>query len=101
FPAAAIVEAQWAARERRLQRFVCEQPPYSMLVRAIEADVLPTCIEHDMGVITWSPLAGGWLSGRYRKDAALPASTRAERLPARFDMSLPANQRKLDAVDQL
>jgi aryl-alcohol dehydrogenase-like predicted oxidoreductase len=101
FPAAAIVEAQWAARERKLQRFVCEQPPYSILVRAIEADVLPTCIEHDMGVITWSPLAGGWLSGGYRKDAALPTSTRAERLPARFDMSLPANQRKLDAVDQL
>jgi aryl-alcohol dehydrogenase-like predicted oxidoreductase len=101
FPASAIVEAQWAARDRHLERFVCEQPPYSMLVRGIEADVLPTCARYAMGVIGWSPLAGGWLSGRYRKDGSLPASTRADRLPARYDLSLPANQRKLDAVDQL
>jgi aryl-alcohol dehydrogenase-like predicted oxidoreductase len=101
FPAAGIVEAQWAARDRRLERFVCEQPPYSMLVRGIEADVLPTCAGHGMGVITWSPLAGGWLTGGYRKDSALPSSSRAERLPARFDMSSPANQRKLDAADRL
>src|SRR4051812_25619738 len=101
FPASAIVEAQWAARERRLQRFVCEQPPYSILVRGIEGDVLPTCERHAMGVIPWSPLAGGWLSGRYRKGADQPGSTRADRLPARFDLSRPANQRKLDAADQL
>jgi len=72
-----------------------------MLVRGIEADVLPTCAGHGMGVITWSPLAGGWLTGGYRKDSALPSSSRAERLPARFDMSSPANQRKLDAADRL
>jgi aryl-alcohol dehydrogenase-like predicted oxidoreductase len=101
FPASAIVEAQWAARERRLQRFVCEQPPYSILVRGIEADVLPTCVRHGMGVIPWSPLAGGWLSGRWRKDAELPSSTRAERLPARYDLSQPANRRKLEVADQL
>jgi len=64
-PAPAIVEAQWAARDRRLQRFVTEQPPYSVLVRGIEADVLPTCAKYGMGVMTYSPLAGGWLSGRY------------------------------------
>ncbi|HYH90653.1 MAG TPA: aldo/keto reductase, partial [Solirubrobacteraceae bacterium] len=62
FPAAEIVEAQWAARDRRLQRFVCEQPPYSILVRGIEADVLPTCARHGMAVIPWAPLASGWLS---------------------------------------
>jgi aryl-alcohol dehydrogenase-like predicted oxidoreductase len=101
FPASQIVEAQWAARDRGLERFVCEQPPYSMLVRGIEADVLPTCERHGMGVIPWSPLASGWLSGRYRKDSSLPPSMRADRLPARFDMSNPANQRKLDAADQL
>src|SRR4051794_209959 len=101
FPASAIVEAQWAARDRRLQRFVSEQPPDSILVRGIEADVLPTCERYGMGVIPWSPLAGGWLSGRYRKGADQPGSTRAERLPARFDFSLPGNQRKLDAADQL
>src|SRR3712207_5193129 len=101
FPASAIVEAQWVARDRRLQRFVTEQPPYSILVRGIEADVLPTCARHGMAVIPWSPLGGGWLSGRYRKGASLPSSTRAQRLPARFDMSLPGNQRKLEAADQL
>ena len=101
YPAAQIVKAQWVARERGLQRFVCEQPPYSLLVRGIEADVLPVCLEHDMGVIPWSPLAGGWLSGRWRKGAAPPDSTRAQRLPQRYDLSEPANQAKLEAADAL
>jgi aryl-alcohol dehydrogenase-like predicted oxidoreductase len=101
FPATQIVEAQWAARDRRLQRFVCEQPPYSLLVRGIEADVLPTCASYGMGVIPWAPLASGWLSGRWRKGAEHPGSTRADRLPARYDLSLPGNQRKLDAVEEL
>jgi aryl-alcohol dehydrogenase-like predicted oxidoreductase len=101
FPASQIVEAQWAARDRRLERFVTEQPPYSILARAIEADVLPTCSRHGMGVLSYSPLTGGWLSGRWRKDGGQQSSTRAERLPERFDLSTPANQRKLDAVEQL
>src|SRR3954469_5581229 len=101
FPASQIVEAQGVARDRGLERFKTEQPPYSMLVRGIEADVLPTAQRHGMGVIPWSPLASGWLSGGYRQDAALPASQRADRLPQRFDMSLPGNQRKLDAADAL
>jgi aryl-alcohol dehydrogenase-like predicted oxidoreductase len=101
FPASQIVEAQWAARERNLERFVCEQPPYSMLVRGIESDVLPTARRHGMAVIPWSPLAGGWLSGRWRKDREPPQSTRAERLPRRYDLSLPENQRKLDVADAL
>jgi aryl-alcohol dehydrogenase-like predicted oxidoreductase len=101
YPASQIVEAQWVSRERRLERFATEQPPYSMLVRGIEADVLPSALRHGIGVIPWSPLAGGWLSGRYRKDAELPASSRAGRLPHRFDLSIQANQRKLDAADAL
>jgi aryl-alcohol dehydrogenase-like predicted oxidoreductase len=101
FPPSAIVEAQWVAERRGRERFRCEQPPYSMLVRAIEADVLPTCRRYGMGVITWSPLAGGWLSGRWRSGQAPPGSSRADRLPHRFDLSIPANQRKLDAVEQL
>src|SRR3954447_7174455 len=101
FPGSQIVEAQWVARDRHLSRFVCEQPPYSLLVRGIENDVLPTCERHDMGVIPWSPLAGGRLSGRYRKDGDLPQSRRAQMIPRRYDMSLPANQRKLDAADAL
>jgi len=101
FPASQIVEAQWVSRERHLERFVTEQPPYSMLARAIETDVLPTCLRHDVGVIPWSPLAGGWLSGRYRKGAEPPASTRAERIPQRFDLTLAVNLRKLEAADAL
>jgi aryl-alcohol dehydrogenase-like predicted oxidoreductase len=101
FPASQIVEAQWVARDRGRERFVTEQPPYSLLVRGVEEDVLPTCLRHGMGVIPWSPLAGGWLSGRWRKGAEPPASTRAERLPARYDLSLPENQRKLEAVEKL
>jgi len=103
FPASAIVEAQWVARDRRLARYVTEQPPYSILVRGIEADVLPTCAKYGMGVIPWSPLARGWLSGRYRKNADLPTPTSSarQRLADRYDLSLPANQRKLDAADHL
>ena len=101
FPASEIVEAQWTAERRNRERFRCEQPSYSMLVRAIEHDVLPTCQRHDLGVISYSPLAGGWLSGRWRKETGQQSSTRAKRLPDRFDLSLPANQRKLDAVEQL
>jgi aryl-alcohol dehydrogenase-like predicted oxidoreductase len=101
FPASQIVEAQWVAHRRGRERFVCEQPPYSLLVRAVEADILPTCLRQGMGVIPWSPLAGGWLSGRYRKGDDVPTSRRAQRLPQRFDLSLPANQAKLEAADAL
>ena len=72
-----------------------------MLVRAIEADVLPTCARYGMGVVSYSPLTGGWLSGRWRKDTGQQSSSRANRLPERFDLSLPANQHKLDAVEEL
>src|ERR687888_1304145 len=75
FPAHMIVEAQWVAERRGRERFACEQPPYSMLVRGVEAEVLPVCAQYRMGVIPWSPLAGGWLSGRYRKGAEPPTST--------------------------
>ena len=101
FPASQIVEAQWTAERRGRERFVTEQPPYSLLTRGVEADVLPTCLRHRMGVIPWSPLAGGWLSGRYRKDADVPESRRAQMIPSRYDMSLPGNQRKLEAADAL
>jgi aryl-alcohol dehydrogenase-like predicted oxidoreductase len=101
FPPSQIVEAQWTAERRGRERFVCEQPPYSILVRGVETEVLPVCQRYGMGVIPWSPLAGGWLSGRYRKGQDLPVSRRAERIPQRYDMALPGNQAKLDAVEQL
>jgi aryl-alcohol dehydrogenase-like predicted oxidoreductase len=103
FPPSAIVQAQWAARDRNLQRYVCEQPPYSMLARGIEADVLPTCANYGMGAISWSPLSGGWLSGKWRKNAddLEPMSQARKRLADRYDPSMPVNQRKLDAADKL
>jgi aryl-alcohol dehydrogenase-like predicted oxidoreductase len=102
FPAHQIVEAQWTAERRGRERFVCEQPPYSMLIRGAEADVLPVCEKYGMGVIPWSPLAGGWLSGKYRKGGDSPAgSRRAQMIPSRYDMSIPGNQAKLEAADAL
>ena len=101
FPASQIVEAQWVAERRGRERFLCEQPPYSMLVRGVEAEVLPVCQRYGMGVIPWSPLAGGFLAGGYRRGQAAPASTRSVRLPHRYDLSLPVNLRKLEAADAL
>jgi aryl-alcohol dehydrogenase-like predicted oxidoreductase len=99
FPAHQIVEAQWVAEKRGRERFVCEQPPYSLLTRGIEADVLPVCQRYAMGAIPWSPLAGGWLSGKYSSGGEQPGSSRrAQMIPQRYDMSIPANQRKLEAA---
>jgi aryl-alcohol dehydrogenase-like predicted oxidoreductase len=100
YPAEEIVEAQWVAERRALGRFSTEQPPYSMLVRHVEADILPTARRYHMGVLPWSPLAGGWLSGKYRKGADAPGSHRSDRMPQRFDLSDPANAAKLDAADK-
>jgi aryl-alcohol dehydrogenase-like predicted oxidoreductase len=101
YPPSEIAAAQWTAERTGLQRYVCEQPPYSLLIRGVEAEVLPVCQHYGMGVISWSPLAGGWLSGRWRKGQEQPQSMRADRIPQRYDLSLPENQRKLDAADAL
>ncbi len=101
FPAHQIVESHWVAERRGLGRFATEQPPYSLLVRGIEAELLPVAERYGMGVLPWSPLAGGWLTGRYRKGQDVPQSRRAARMPARYDLSEPANHAKLDAVEDL
>ena len=101
FPASSIVEAQWTAERRQRERFICEQPPYSLLARGVEAEVLPVCLKYGMGVIPWSPLAGGWLSGKWRKDGSELGSRRSAMLPERYDLSRPGNQAKLDAADAL
>ena len=103
-PASQIVEAQWTADRRGHGRFRTEQPPYSMLTRAIEYDVLPACLRHGMGVLAYSPLAAGWLSGKYRKgrEVSGPGSAaRAQRFPSAFDAASPANAAKLEAADAL
>lgn len=76
FPADWIVESQWAAVRRNSERFVCEQPQYSIFARSIETSILPACQRHRMSVIAWSPLAGGWLTGKYRRDEQPPAGSR-------------------------
>ncbi|MDT8913327.1 aldo/keto reductase [Amycolatopsis sp. PS_44_ISF1] len=106
FPPATIVQAQWTAERRGRERFVCEQPPYSLLTRGIENEVLPTCAEHGLGVLAWSPLTGGWLSGRWRTGAPGLASRRTEKMPhpathAHYDLSVPGNRAKLDAATAL
>ncbi|MET9033229.1 aldo/keto reductase [Streptomyces mirabilis] len=102
FSAAEMVEAQWVSERRRLARFATEQPPYSILVRGIEADVLPTARKYGMGVLTWSPLASGFLSGKYRPGGAVEQSYR-DRLAAGRPMP-PAtadDARKREAAEQL
>ncbi len=102
FPADLVVEAQWTAERRGRERFQCEQPPYSILARAVEQAVLPTCQRYRMGVIVWSPLNGGWLTGRYRRGQPVPSDTgRPRRVPERFDPNRPPVAAKLDAVEAL
>jgi aryl-alcohol dehydrogenase-like predicted oxidoreductase len=100
FPAHEIVEAQWVAERRSRERFVTEQPPYSILVRGIEKDVLPMCEKYGMGVLSWSPLAGGWLSGAFGAGKE-NTSRRSAMVPHQYDMTVPGNQQKLDAVTAL
>ena len=100
FPAYRIVQAQWAARDHHIGRYVTEQPGYSIFQRAIERDVLPVTEEYGLGVLTWSPLASGWLSGAIRAGREI-GTNRSAVMPRMFDMSIPANRAKLDAVERL
>ena len=95
FPASEIIEAQWAAERRGLERFRTEQPPYSIINRGIEREVLPICQRYGIGTLVWSPLGQGLLTGRHRK--AQPSDThRSQGMPRHFD-----DERKLDVVEQL
>lgn len=100
FPAYRIVEAQWAAERHHLGRYATEQPPYSILQRGAENHVLPVAERYGLGVLAWSPLASGWLSGAVREGHEAVTS-RSAFMPQLFDLSLPSNRAKLDAVEQL
>jgi aryl-alcohol dehydrogenase-like predicted oxidoreductase len=100
FPAHQVVEAQWVAERRVRERFRTEQPPYSILVRGIETDLLAVCQQYGMGVLSWSPLAGGWLSGAFGEGKA-NTSRRTAMLPDRYDLNLPGNKKKLEVVTEL
>ena len=94
-PASDLVEAQWIAERRGLQRFRTEQPPYSILNRGIEREVLPVCQRYGTGTLVWSPLAGGLLTGRYRK------GQQADTYRSRYGFHHLTDERRLDAVEQL
>jgi aryl-alcohol dehydrogenase-like predicted oxidoreductase len=100
FPAYRIVQAEWAAREHHLGRYVTEQPSYSILQRGAETHVLPVTEEYGLGVLVWSPLASGWLSGAIRAGREI-ATSRSAIMPQRFDLAVPSNRARLDAVEQL
>ncbi|MEV4328194.1 aldo/keto reductase [Microbispora rosea] len=95
FPASEIVEAQWVAERRGLERFRTEQPPYSIVNRSIEREVLPIAQRYGMGTLVWSPLGQGLLTGRYRKGRQTD-SHRSGHTPQHF-----SDERKLDVVEQL
>jgi aryl-alcohol dehydrogenase-like predicted oxidoreductase len=108
FPAFLLAEAQWVAERRGLARPRSEQPPYSIFVRHAELDVLPAAQRYGMGVLVWSPLCRGWLTGRYRRGSEPEPESRAVRnrerggvFAAQFDMARQENQRKLDLVEGL
>ncbi len=101
FPAEQIVEAHWACERRALERFRCEQSPYSIFARRVEADVLPTCQRYGMGVVIWSPLSQGWLTGKWRRDHKPNDTHRQDLQPHLYDMARPDNQRKLDLIEAL
>lgn len=101
FPAEDIVEAQLTAQNKGLMGLHSEQPPYSIFTRAIEADVLPVCEKHNVAVLAYTPLDGGWLSGKYRRNQVAEVSARQRLQPSRFDTDSEINQRKLDAVEDL
>jgi aryl-alcohol dehydrogenase-like predicted oxidoreductase len=96
FPVSEIVESQWVAERRGLARFRTEQPPYSILNRSIEQEVLPVCQKYGMGALVWSPLAKGMLTGRYRKGQAPPESLRVKVFPKQM-----SDERNLEAIERL
>ena len=108
FPGWQLVEAHWIAERRGLPRPACEQSPYSIFVRAAERDVFPVARRYGMGVITYSPLSSGWLSGKYRRGQEPPADSRMARssrmggrFGTRFDPARPETDRRYDLVEEL
>ena len=99
FPAWELCEALWTADRRQFERPVCEQPPYNIMMRGIERELLPLCRRHGMAVIPWSPLLGGWLAGKYRKGAQPPAGSRADY--HKWSLETDESLRRLEIVEKL
>jgi aryl-alcohol dehydrogenase-like predicted oxidoreductase len=112
FPSWYLAETQAVSRLQKLSRFVNESSPYSLFQRTVERETLPAVQHYRMGFTAWSPLNGGWLTGKYRSDGAVPAGSRAERvkgqwgehypiLQSRFDMQRPGNRQKFEMLSTL
>jgi aryl-alcohol dehydrogenase-like predicted oxidoreductase len=99
FPSCSLSESLWVSETHNFERFVCEQPPYNILCRRIEDDILPFCRKHGFAVIPWSPLAGGWLTGKYRRDEEAPADSRARQHG--WDLGSGAAKQRLDVIEKL
>ncbi|MGO9955131.1 MAG: aldo/keto reductase [Solirubrobacteraceae bacterium] len=101
FGATTLVEAQWLARQLGITPPLTEQLPYSLLIRSAERDSFPVAAKYGLGVLSYGPLAAGWLFGGYRLDGSQPESRRSALIPGRFDITLARNRRKLEAADAL
>jgi aryl-alcohol dehydrogenase-like predicted oxidoreductase len=97
FAAWQVVESLWASKELGLNRFICEQPPYNLLDRRIERELLPMCRTYGIATIPWSPLAGGLLSGKYRTGQARPTDARYASKSAPFERD---NERAIAKVEE-
>jgi aryl-alcohol dehydrogenase-like predicted oxidoreductase len=97
FEAWRVMETLWVSKELGLNRVVSEQPPYNLLDRRVERELVPLAQSYDVAIIPWSPLAGGILSGKYRKQDRLPQGSRFGDLGGADQL----NDAALDAVEQL
>ena len=103
FAAWQLVESLWASKELGLNRFVCEQPPYNLLDRRIERELLPMAQTYGLGVIPWSPIAGGLLSGKYNRDDPSPADARYSNVAGNpiMERRVKEKERIFEVVEQL
>ncbi|AUX46461.1 aldo/keto reductase [Sorangium cellulosum] len=100
FAAWQVVESLWVSKEYGLNRFVTEQPPYNLLDRRIERELIPACKSYGFGILPWSPLAGGFLSGKYRRDGKQPEGRFADGTHQRAP-ALLGSQRAFEVVEAL
>jgi aryl-alcohol dehydrogenase-like predicted oxidoreductase len=100
FAAWQLVESLWVSKEYGLNRFVTEQPPYNLLDRRIERELIPAALSYGFAIIPWSPLAGGFLSGKYQRSGKQPEGRFADGMHVRAQ-ALLGNPRAFDAVEAL
>ncbi len=101
FTAWQLMKSLWVSDRNRWTRFDCLQPQYNLICRDIEREILPVCRNEGIGVIPWSPLAGGFLTGKYRREEAAPTNSRLSRMDLWNRLKNERNYEVLDAVEQV